>query len=159
VFLTRPPRKPSEDDPVRLACIRHAASVDPEPGSNSPPKCCLQSPRKALVMVLICWGHISSRHHRLPPTPPGCPVRPRSAVASTPTTPPSASRDFSLRLRRPVAAIPHAWNSLAPDRQGAQLASAWLSALCWRLSQAPQTSSRRGPDNVTRSVPSCQGIP
>ena len=23
--------------PVRLACIRHAASVDPEPGSNSPP--------------------------------------------------------------------------------------------------------------------------
>src|SRR5690606_6332406 len=37
VFLTRPPRKPSEDDPVRLACIRHAASVDPEPGSNSPP--------------------------------------------------------------------------------------------------------------------------
>jgi hypothetical protein len=39
VFLTRPPRKPSEDDPVRLACIRHAASVDPEPGSNSPPIC------------------------------------------------------------------------------------------------------------------------
>jgi hypothetical protein len=24
---------------VRLACIRHAASVNPEPGSNSPPKC------------------------------------------------------------------------------------------------------------------------
>ena len=33
------PRK----SPVRLACIRHAASVDPEPGSNSPPclSCCL----------------------------------------------------------------------------------------------------------------------
>ena len=37
VFLTRPPREPPEGDPVRLACIRHAASVDPEPGSNSPP--------------------------------------------------------------------------------------------------------------------------
>ena len=37
VFLTRPPRKTSEEVPVRLACIRHAASVDPEPGSNSPP--------------------------------------------------------------------------------------------------------------------------
>src|SRR6187397_2039510 len=37
VFLTRPPRKSPEGDPVRLACIRHAASVDPEPGSNSPP--------------------------------------------------------------------------------------------------------------------------
>ena len=37
-LLTRPPRKRSEDHPVRLACIRHAASVDPEPGSNSPSK-------------------------------------------------------------------------------------------------------------------------
>ena len=37
MFLTRPPRDASEDAPVRLACIRHAASVDPEPGSNSPP--------------------------------------------------------------------------------------------------------------------------
>src|SRR5699024_8577400 len=38
VLLTRPPRKSTEVNPVRLACIRHAASVDPEPGSNSPPK-------------------------------------------------------------------------------------------------------------------------
>ncbi len=37
VFLTRPPRETPEGIPVRLACIRHAASVDPEPGSNSPP--------------------------------------------------------------------------------------------------------------------------
>jgi hypothetical protein len=37
-FLTRPPRGPPEGGPVRLACIRHAASVDPEPGSNSPPR-------------------------------------------------------------------------------------------------------------------------
>ena len=37
VLRTRPPREPPESDPVRLACIRHAASVDPEPGSNSPP--------------------------------------------------------------------------------------------------------------------------
>ena len=37
VFLTRPPRDRTEARPVRLACIRHAASVDPEPGSNSPP--------------------------------------------------------------------------------------------------------------------------
>jgi hypothetical protein len=28
----------SRKSPVRLACIRHAASVNPEPGSNSPPK-------------------------------------------------------------------------------------------------------------------------
>ena len=37
VFRTRPPRKQPESCPARLACIRHAASVDPEPGSNSPP--------------------------------------------------------------------------------------------------------------------------
>ena len=39
MVLTRPPRKRPEGHPVRLACIRHAASVDPEPGSNSPPLC------------------------------------------------------------------------------------------------------------------------
>ena len=53
-FLTRPPRERPEGRPVRLACIRHAASVDPEPGSNSPPMCaCLRS--------LPC--------HRSPPAP------------------------------------------------------------------------------------------
>ena len=36
VLLTRPPRSTPEGVPVRLACIRHAASVVPEPGSNSP---------------------------------------------------------------------------------------------------------------------------
>jgi hypothetical protein len=43
VFLTRPPRSTPEGAPVRLACIRHAASVYPEPGSNSPSR----SPRRA----------------------------------------------------------------------------------------------------------------
>ena len=41
-LLTRPPlelilpgRNPSNLIPVRLACVKHAASVRPEPGSNS----------------------------------------------------------------------------------------------------------------------------
>jgi hypothetical protein len=37
VLLTRPPLSPRRRT-VRLACIRHAASVCPEPGSNSPNK-------------------------------------------------------------------------------------------------------------------------
>jgi hypothetical protein len=37
VFLTRPPLPLSlRRENVRLACVRHAASVYPEPGSNSP---------------------------------------------------------------------------------------------------------------------------
>ena len=38
VLLTRPPLTyvPKELRSARLACIRHAASVRPEPGSNSP---------------------------------------------------------------------------------------------------------------------------
>jgi hypothetical protein len=32
-------------DPARLACIRHAASVRPEPGSNSPSRSCRPCPR------------------------------------------------------------------------------------------------------------------
>ena len=35
--------------PVRLACVKHAASVHPEPGSNSP--------------------YVRCRHSRIPPTP------------------------------------------------------------------------------------------
>jgi hypothetical protein len=38
VLRTRPPRSTPERVRARLACIRHAASVDPEPGSNSPPR-------------------------------------------------------------------------------------------------------------------------
>ena len=37
MLRTRPPRSTPERVRARLACIRHAASVDPEPGSNSPP--------------------------------------------------------------------------------------------------------------------------
>ena len=41
MLLTRPPLTLEEQAPrlfARLACIRHAASVHPEPGSNSPTK-------------------------------------------------------------------------------------------------------------------------
>ena len=41
VFLTRPPL-PARKQDVRLACVRHAASVYPEPGSNSPSKMYMQ---------------------------------------------------------------------------------------------------------------------
>ena len=37
MLLTRPPLAPRRE-PVRLACVKHAASVCPEPGSNSPNK-------------------------------------------------------------------------------------------------------------------------
>ena len=47
MLRTRPPRSTPERVRARLACIRHAASVDPEPGSNSPPM--LQSPEAASV--------------------------------------------------------------------------------------------------------------
>ena len=55
VFLTRPPRVCPERHPVRLACIRHAASVDPEPGSNSPPSACF------LVAMLGTGRHLLRR--------------------------------------------------------------------------------------------------
>jgi hypothetical protein len=61
VFLTRPPRKPSEENPVRLACIRHAASVDPEPGSNSPPSSS-PSPRSPPDVVRHPTGRRPARH-------------------------------------------------------------------------------------------------
>jgi hypothetical protein len=41
VLLTRSPLEyPQAGLSVRLACVKHAASVRPEPGSNSPTKTC-----------------------------------------------------------------------------------------------------------------------
>lgn len=45
VLLTRSPLEyPQAGLSVRLACVKHAASVRPEPGSNSPTKTC-RAPR------------------------------------------------------------------------------------------------------------------
>ena len=87
VFLTRPPRAPRRDH-VRLACIRHAASVDPEPGSNSPPSLCWQrllpipkdarsrrcsfvcafahTPARSAAAAMVP-GPEEARHHQIPP--------------------------------------------------------------------------------------------
>ena len=49
VLLTRSPLSPKVQapmDPVRLACVKHAASVRPEPGSNSPNKNIQKTPKK-----------------------------------------------------------------------------------------------------------------
>ncbi len=54
MLRTRPPRESPERNPARLACIRHAASVDPEPGSNSPPICLQVSEEPA---GLVCVSH------------------------------------------------------------------------------------------------------
>jgi hypothetical protein len=74
VLRTRPPRKPPESGPARLACIRHAASVDPEPGSNSPPLKPLRraaatprkapSPRRARIAsdAFLCVGGRTNIH-------------------------------------------------------------------------------------------------
>src|SRR5881227_3664345 len=46
--VTHPSATPSEEgEDVRLACVRHAASVYPEPGSNSPSKD---------VSTLLAWS-------------------------------------------------------------------------------------------------------
>jgi hypothetical protein len=46
---------------VRLACIRHAASVNPEPGSNSPPKMLPASPKEAQDFVSLFRASIHDR--------------------------------------------------------------------------------------------------
>src|SRR6476469_2080125 len=50
VLLTRSPLEyPQAGLSVRLACVKHAASVRPEPGSNSPLNAYRHRPRKAIV--------------------------------------------------------------------------------------------------------------
>ena len=50
-LLTRSPLSPRQQaarDPVRLACVKHAASVHPEPESNPPQKTFMESQQTAL---------------------------------------------------------------------------------------------------------------
>ena len=50
---------------VRLACVRHAASVHPEPGSNSPfEKALIQENKKGLPESLTVCRHRASRGAR-----------------------------------------------------------------------------------------------
>ena len=64
-LLTRPPletdqicRSFNEKFPVRLACVKHAASVHPEPGSNSLIKCLMHSRQPfgylSFLLLLVC---------------------------------------------------------------------------------------------------------
>ncbi len=55
---------------VRLACIRHAASVNPEPGSNSPPKWLPAHPKVRQDFISHCACVISDT-----PDPPPHPLR------------------------------------------------------------------------------------
>src|SRR5699024_5315532 len=50
VLLTRSPLEyPRKGLSVRLACVKHAASVRPEPGSNSPQKLFSEKPKPSKI--------------------------------------------------------------------------------------------------------------
>ena len=50
-LLTRPP--PSPEGSSRLACVKHAASVHPEPGSNSLIKCLIHLLKTTVWLSLV----------------------------------------------------------------------------------------------------------
>ena len=62
-LLTRPPleidqihRSLNEIFPVRLACVKHAASVHPEPGSNSLIKCLITQDNQLAISRFTVFG-------------------------------------------------------------------------------------------------------
>jgi hypothetical protein len=64
VFLTRPPLPPPSSRKkkvVRLACVRHAASVYPEPGSNSPSNVSIQTPLTGRFRIPSVFVSLRSR--------------------------------------------------------------------------------------------------
>ena len=83
-LLTRPPLSRKSFTPggvplkrfVRLACVRHAASVHPEPGSNSHIKCCpaIPSPFGKVTSGLLFLGRIFMLFLNILPTSIGSPA-------------------------------------------------------------------------------------
>ena len=72
---------------VRLACIRHAASVHPEPGSNSPPKLSPRPPKGPEDFV----SHLCVRRLRC-----ACLPRLRKARLHRRVGPPSSAAHYSV---------------------------------------------------------------
>ncbi len=63
VLLTRPPLPLSlRREDVRLACVRHAASVYPEPGSNSPSKMYIESLTQRLKCIVNELSPLTGSH-------------------------------------------------------------------------------------------------
>jgi hypothetical protein len=96
-LLTRPPRDPPERGPVRLACIRHAASVHPEPGSNSPPRSVPPCRRNLWISELRFGSHasrLSQRHARNDPE--GSPPARRASALAPSSTSDASTSDVSL---------------------------------------------------------------
>jgi hypothetical protein len=110
----------SRKSPVRLACIRHAASVNPEPGSNSPPKMLASASELAeglcvhIVRASSTMRLVSQASHKDA-------ARPDASVLHLrpPTRHPLPDRTASHRepLRQPASAR-------QPTCQGAALSSA-----------------------------------
>ena len=76
-LLTRPPLALSRSSPlVRLACVKHAASVHPEPGSNSQKMCLFQVQHKltSLYIPFYCFKGSFDRSLNVPVSP-GCLVQ------------------------------------------------------------------------------------
>ncbi len=66
MLLTRSPLSLHRNEAhVRLACIRHAASVHPEPGSNSPycTKCVQHPLQNAVISLLVVLSHCFASYH------------------------------------------------------------------------------------------------
>ena len=108
VLLTRSPlySRPEGHFRARLACIRHAASVHSEPGSNSPVESCMRSASvtKATEAQRRYFG-IGRLRKRVPECL-SCPCRtssPTAAVAAGESTRTTSSIQFSKNRPLPVA--------------------------------------------------------
>jgi hypothetical protein len=155
VFRTRPPRDHAEARPARLACIRHAASVDPEPGSNSPPRpqppsisrrgqgasvrcCCSRFVPSGIDPRSRCGA---CRAVRQPPRPGIAPQTagqpPRSSVFRAPRNPPPRCVPASRRSpARPLVKVPSIPARTAAARNAPRLRRAPLPGIVTALRES-----------------------
>jgi hypothetical protein len=139
---------------ARLACIRHAASVDPEPGSNSPPK----RHRSVVVDAEASWSTPKRRGRRRSVSD-ACASGPiaessdavaSDAVASDAVASPQSETTANARSSPALACDGHAL--------------LWLTCCCWTSRsdpgttphsphQSPPLAPSSAPDPAVRSPP------
>ena len=143
-------RIPPKGLSARLACVKHAASVHPEPGSNSPLKLSRQTEVCDSRRISDLAGPVRSTYHGQR-RPGGLDRLPKSYRFGLLTDPLGLTGFMRSDLRTLLASI------TVSGFQGSGAARGYITGLAPRCQQAVLTDFRADP-HVPRSVKNASGI-
>ena len=129
---------------VRLACLRHTASVHPEPGSNSPKQCWIMAPVGRCFDLVESTGSFTHRLSRIAaPLGASSNLKPPRFTVSSPV----ADRSPASIARCAVHPAPRI---MVPSRPGRDFSTWWYASACQGTRPAAPKSLLRAQEQTYR---------